>query len=304
MELQAEVQAMLAADNAWWHDTPDAPRNVVSATTPGQFKALVTGAPPNQVGGAAQHGRAAADRASWQRCAHLRHPSAGHVFVAAPVFTPPFSHLSLPSPPSSLVQLVLVDYLKASCSGCRRLHPKLLQIAAANPDALFIKVCPCGASTPAGCLFEKRLAGCRAACDRREAALLCCCCSGSDRGGGRRPLALAALGPAQGSPAAAVRLQQPSRLPPSSRPHSSSSPHPLPPPHPPTHPPAVQVDVDANDEMRALGEGMQVSQLPWFHLFLAGDLVASFSANLATVSRLRAEIAAHMPCEAPACAAH
>ena len=85
-------------------------------------------------------------------------------------------------------------------------------------------------------------------------------------------------------------------------------PHPLlthsPPPHPPTHPPAVQVDVDANDEMRALGEGMQVSQLPWFHLFLAGDLVASFSANLATVSRLRAEIAAHMPCEAPACAAH
>ena len=41
-------------------------------------------------------------------------------------------------------QLVVVDYLKPSCAGCRRLFPKLLKIAAANPDVLFLKVrCRC-----------------------------------------------------------------------------------------------------------------------------------------------------------------
>ncbi|PRW56015.1 Thioredoxin-like 1- chloroplastic [Chlorella sorokiniana] len=37
-------------------------------------------------------------------------------------------------------QLVVVDYLKASCGACRRLYPKLQQIAVQNPDALFVKV--------------------------------------------------------------------------------------------------------------------------------------------------------------------
>ncbi|KAL4457684.1 hypothetical protein ABPG75_012549 [Micractinium tetrahymenae] len=96
-------------------------------------------------------------------------------------------------------QLVVVDYLKPSCSACRRLFPKLKQIAASNPETLFIK---------------------------------------------------------------------------------------------------VNVDTD---EMRELGEGMQVSHLPWFHLFLAGELRASFSANVATVATLRAEIAANKACTDPAC---
>lgn len=37
-------------------------------------------------------------------------------------------------------QLVVVDYFKPSCSACRRLFPKLKQIAASNPETLFIKV--------------------------------------------------------------------------------------------------------------------------------------------------------------------
>ncbi|KAL4442958.1 hypothetical protein ABPG77_008449 [Micractinium sp. CCAP 211/92] len=96
-------------------------------------------------------------------------------------------------------QLVVVDYLKPSCNACRRLSPKLKQIAASNPETLFIK---------------------------------------------------------------------------------------------------VNVDTE---EMRELGEGMQVAHLPWFHLFLAGDLRASFSANVTSVATLRAEIAANKLCTDPAC---
>lgn len=96
-------------------------------------------------------------------------------------------------------RLVVVDYFKPSCGGCRRLFPKLVQVAATNPDALFIK----------------------------------------------------------------VNVESP--------------------------------------EMRELGQGMQVTHLPWFHLFRSGDLVASFSANVSTVSQLRAEIATNKPCTAPGC---
>ena len=53
--------------------------------------------------------------------------------------------------------------------------------------------------------------------------------------------------------------------------------------------------------MRELAQGMRVSHLPWFHFFRAGELVASFSANVATVSTLRAEVAAHKACTDPAC---
>lgn len=37
-------------------------------------------------------------------------------------------------------QVVVVDYLKPSCAGCRRLAPKLKQIVGQNPDVLFLKV--------------------------------------------------------------------------------------------------------------------------------------------------------------------
>lgn len=43
-------------------------------------------------------------------------------------------------------QLVVCDYLKPSCGACRRMHPKLQQIAAQNPDVLIVKV---GAGRPA-----------------------------------------------------------------------------------------------------------------------------------------------------------
>ena len=72
-------------------------------------------------------------------------------------------------------------------------------------------------------------------------------------------------------------------------------------PHSPLRPLSdVQVNVDT-EEMRELGQGMQVAHLPWFHLFLAGDLRASFSANVTSVATLRAEIAANKPCTDPAC---
>jgi len=43
---------------------------------------------------------------------------------------------------------------------------------------------------------------------------------------------------------------------------------------------------------------------PWFHLFLGGELRSSFSANLATVAQLRAEIAAAKACLDPGCAVY
>ncbi len=36
--------------------------------------------------------------------------------------------------------LVVVDYFAPWCHACRSLYPKLRQIAAANPDVLFVKV--------------------------------------------------------------------------------------------------------------------------------------------------------------------
>ena len=47
-----------------------------------------------------------------------------------------------------------------------------------------------------------------------------------------------------------------------------------------------------------------MTHLPWFHIWRAGELVASFSANVTTVATLRAEIAAHKACEHPACTDH
>lgn len=45
-----------------------------------------------------------------------------------------------------------------------------------------------------------------------------------------------------------------------------------------------------------------VTKLPFFQLWRDCDIVASFTANVTTVSALRAEIAAHKVCTDPGCA--
>jgi thiol-disulfide isomerase/thioredoxin len=167
-------------------------------------------------------------------------------------------------------QLVVVDYLKASCGACRRLYPKLQQIAVQNPDALFVKV---------------RLRCCPAAV--LAAAFECCCQPGCI---GVHPVAPPALVPCF---AYNNRRRRPSPPPP----HALNSPH-------LQRIPALQVNVDLSQEMRELGQGLGVSHLPWFHIWRGGQLVASFSANVTTVATLRAEIAAHKACEHPACTDH
>lgn len=62
--------------------------------------------------------------------------------------------------------------------------------------------------------------------------------------------------------------------------------------------------MELNDELAELGQGMGVTHLPHFHLFHGGQLAASFTANVTTIATLRAEIAAHKPCSAPACGSH
>lgn len=72
-----------------------------------------------------------------------------------------YKRLIVEAPPS---QLVVVDYLKPSCMGCRRIFPKLKQLAASNPDALFIKV---GASARAGSWGPTQLAAAGRGCALR-----------------------------------------------------------------------------------------------------------------------------------------
>ena len=49
---------------------------------------------------------------------------------------------------TSLSQPVVVSFFASWCSGCRRLHPKLMQIAAQNPDVTFLKVSQHDCKTP------------------------------------------------------------------------------------------------------------------------------------------------------------
>ena len=48
---------------------------------------------------------------------------------------------------ASSTQLLVVDFFSSWCSACRRLYPKLKQIAENNPDVIFVKV-----SQTQGCL--------------------------------------------------------------------------------------------------------------------------------------------------------
>jgi thioredoxin-like negative regulator of GroEL len=48
-----------------------------------------------------------------------------------------FKAAVLAAPPGALV---VADFFKPSCVGCRALYPKLLKIAASSPEVLFLKV--------------------------------------------------------------------------------------------------------------------------------------------------------------------
>lgn len=229
----------------------------------------------------------------------------------------------------------MVDYLKPSCGACRRLFPKLQQIAAQNPDALFVKVR----------LGLLQLRG--ASCLLLPASL-----------GGMLCKPHSCPAPAQEYCPPALGTCHVLTLP------LAAAPPPC----------APQVNVDLSPEMRELGQGMggatalaahslavrapgcvarrlpaqlqlarqlggrspqppartlalnpsqpakpswspthsipppsytpAVTHLPWFHIWRGGELVTSFSASVTTVATLRAEIAAHKACEHPACSDH
>lgn len=57
--------------------------------------------------------------------------------------------------------------------------------------------------------------------------------------------------------------------------------------------------------MLEMAEGFKVSKLPWFIIFegSTGKQLASFTANLSTISTLRAELAAAKACTDPMCEA-
>jgi thioredoxin-like negative regulator of GroEL len=61
----------------------------------------------------------------------------------------------------------------------------------------------------------------------------------------------------------------------------------------------------ASKPMLEMAEGFKVSKLPWFIIFEGGTgkQLASFTANLSTISTLRAELAAAKACTDPMCEA-
>lgn len=155
-------------------------------------------------GGASSSSGGASMRAELERQARARleaedgwHKQGGASLanLAAPATPREFKALVTGAPG----RLVVVDYFKPSCNGCRTLYPKLLQLAANNPETLFIK---------------------------------------------------------------------------------------------------VNTDAPA---LRELAQGMGVASLPWFQLFRDGDLLSSFTANVTSISVLRAEVAARKACDGPGC---
>lgn len=55
------------------------------------------------------------------------------------------------------------------------------------------------------------------------------------------------------------------------------------------------------EELRQFAADCGIDKLPFFHLYRSGELVARFSANISTVSVIRAEIASHKECTGPGC---
>ena len=83
-----------------------------------------------------------------------------------------FKAAVLAAPPGALV---VADFFRPSCAGCRALHPKLLKIAASSPEVLFLKI---NAAEPGA-------AGLAAALDVAVAGLTPLLVEASDGVGGR-----------------------------------------------------------------------------------------------------------------------
>lgn len=220
----------------------------------------------------------------------------------------------------------MVDYLKPSCGACRRLFPKLQQIAVQNPDALFVKVrlgllqlrgASCQPLTAACCASPTPalpLGRSTAPLARRTCHVLTLALAASPR-----PCApqvnvdlspeMRELGQGMGGETALAA-------------HSLAVLHVylrgcrcncswrgscgaatrsvnLQPAKPSKVKPTSPHSLNSTPSFTPA-----VTHLPWFHIWRGGELVTSFSANVTTVATLRAEIAAHKACEHPACSDH
>ena len=168
-------------------------------------------------------------------------------------------------------RLVVADFWVPWCNGCRRLYPKLKQIAANNPEVTFLSV---------------RLP------PRRSPALLPCLrCQAS----GKPAVHMAAPersacggGKTHKAGGLVTRLSPPSET---TAPAVAERAAPC----------ASQVNgADAALTGFVAGD-LGVDRLPFFHLYRCGELRAGFAANLSKLAQLRAEIAFIKACSEPAC---
>ena len=172
-------------------------------------------------------------------------------------------------------RLVVADFWVPWCNGCRRLYPKLKQIAANNPEVTFLSVrlpprrrpalLPLLRCPASGRLAVHRLqlsAGCMERAKRRDAAR-------TSRPG--CPHGFALQRPAV--PAVADRAA----------------------------PCAPQVNGADAALTGFVASDLGVDRLPFFHLYRCGELRAGFAANLSKLAQLRAEIAFLKACSEPAC---
>lgn len=171
-------------------------------------------------------------------------------------------------------RLVVADFWVPWCNGCRRLYPKLKQIAANNPEVTFLSVrLPPRRSSAflprLRCLASGRPAVHMAAAERR----VC--------GAGRA----ARCGGLAGGLFTWPRLQRPT----------------APAVADPAAPGAPQVNGADAALTDFVASDLGVDRLPFFHLYRCGELRAGFAANLSKLAQLRAEIAFLKACSEPAC---
>ena len=213
-------------------------------------------------------------------------------------------------------QLVVVDYLRPSCAACRTLAPKVKQLAEENSDLIVVKVRLCRGCWLAA-LRRARVGGGAAG----EVGLACLSSRSRQQGsrGAQPPDCTAGLHcqiarhatpqshhrrlliPLPWGTTALPRLLSLAPPPLFARAPASHNCPSL--PSYPGPPILLQVNTD-EPGMRELAEAMGVQVLPWFQLWKDREPLCGFTANVTTISRLRAEVAAHKPCIDPECDWH